>query len=697
MGTSSGTEKLIGALRTYIESNQPGEGRTILSLDATNAFNTASRQGILEGLHETFSELVPFFLQWYGADRDLWFAHKDGMRIIESREGPQQGDALGTTWYAIGLRRPLLRLQERFPDVLIVAFADNIYIGCPEAKVQDIWEAAKVELGVYRQELNPDKCEVWGPTMDPIMRPPTVPAELSFCPEGLLVLGVPFGGYAFKQRSLFALLEKHRPLLAALSTLEDPQSTFLLLRYCCHPRLHHQLRCHDPEAHEVDALAASHDEEIAETARQLLKLPPLTDEQLNQLRLPLSEGGFSLTSTTAIRPAAFVGMGAVVLADVWARHAGAPWMPRGGRQGVQGCEWVRELHRACDTLNHRFPRAAATPGQPQPEPLCLPVRALFTEPCLGLQHKVTREIMAQRYTDLRQRLATPLGHSEVRRAALLESCRGPGALGWLQAVPYNAQLTIAPEVFCLSARLRLGVLDPTYPMPALCHLCHKRSDRYGDHFFKCHYGRERIARHDALTATFYRIFREAKLTGVKKEQLLRGLGIQIQQRHCKQRIDLTATLQDGTPSLFDVTGTHPCHGDKPIDLINLFNRRGGQAIGVAERKKVDRYGAVAKSGGFHFFPLAFETFGRWSKATEDLLHRLAKDVRDAHFRDDETFTGTVVDRWWRLLSVALQRYNYRIVLGKVDPPAERLAASPHPFPADEVWGRGPFHPMGGME
>ncbi len=99
-------------------------------------------------------------------------------------------------------------------------------------------------------------------------------------------------------------------------------------------------------------------------------------------------------------------------------------------------------------------------------------------------------------------------------------------------------------------------------------------------------------------------------------------------------------------------------------------------------------------GGFQFFPLAFETYGRWSKITEDLLHPLAKDVRDAYYKDDShTSTGIVVFRWWCLLLVALQQYNYHIILDKVESPAEKYANKPNPFPADEVWERGPFHPV----
>ena len=366
-------------------------------------------------------------------------------------------------------------------------------------------------------------------------------------------------------------------------------------------------------------------------------------------------------------------------------------MPTGGRAGVEDLPWVRGLQFVADAINRDYP-----PLQGQTEPLVPPLRQLMREPREGLQHRISQRIFRHQYDRLQLRLNTrdviALGMGYSREGACLQSCRGPGASGWLQAFPFTKDLTIEPKIFCAAARLRLGIAFPVAPISASCPGCKQACDVWGDRFLKCGHGKERIGRHDALVATFYRIFKEAKLVGVKKEQLLRTLGIPSPQRDpSKQRIDLLAAFQDGSRALFDVCGTHPCHGDRPFEPKNRSNRRPGTALHAYESRKRGDWDGPAQQGGYKFYPLAFESFGRWSKTTEDLLHLLGKDLREAHFHDDpNTPTGAVVFRWWCLLSVSLQKHNFYALEDKVEPPTE--ANRVRPFPADDIWGRGPFRP-----
>ena len=53
-------------------------------------------------------------------------------------------------------------------------------------------------------------------------------------------------------------------------------------------------------------------------------------------------------------------------------------------------------------------------------------------------------------------------------------------------------------------------------------------------------------------------------------------------------------------------------------------------------------------------------------------------------------TGHIVSSWWCKLSIALKKHNAWLLFAKTNPDKQR--DNTRPFPADEVWGRGPFLP-----
>jgi len=53
-------------------------------------------------------------------------------------------------------------------------------------------------------------------------------------------------------------------------------------------------------------------------------------------------------------------------------------------------------------------------------------------------------------------------------------------------------------------------------------------------------------------------------------------------------------------------------------------------------------------------------------------------------------TGHIVNRWWCMLSIALKRHNAHMLFAKTNP--DKKSDNTRPLPADEVWGRGLFHP-----
>ena len=89
---------------------------------------------------------------------------------------------------------------------------------------------------------------------------------------------------------------------------------------------------------------------------------------------------------------------------------------------------------------------------------------------------------------------------EARQAvARLHSVTGPGASGWLTAVPSSATLHIPPSDFRFACRFRLGLQQPCCLAlgGAECG-CGRAVDVRGYHLLTCGTGPERTLKHDCL-------------------------------------------------------------------------------------------------------------------------------------------------------------------------------------------------------
>jgi len=168
VGLACGSDMLAHAVRLLLEVCP---GLCVLKLDSRNAFNEICRFRMLSELRRHVPELFRWAYRMYGNPAEpgprLLFGLRDGqVRVIWSRQGPQQGDPGGPALFALALHPALHALQARLgQEVYILAFSDDILILVPYGQVKRALLTAKdtlqEECGLT---LQPGKCVVFDPT-----------------------------------------------------------------------------------------------------------------------------------------------------------------------------------------------------------------------------------------------------------------------------------------------------------------------------------------------------------------------------------------------------------------------------------------------------------------------------------------------------------------------------------------------------
>ena len=127
------------------------------------------------------------------------------------------------------------------------------------------------------------------------------------------------------------------------------------------------------------------------------------------------------------------------------------------------------------------------------------------------------------------------------------------------------------------------------------------------------------------------------------------------------RMDMIITSGDYTPTMADVTITHPSHSQSSSSgnhmQAPLFFAQ------AAERKKTAKYGNSARDMNHRFIAMAIETYGSVGGSLASYLKELATRHFQQNFADstiEHTARATLI-RFWRVkISTCLQKANARL-------------------------------------
>ena len=150
-------------------------------------------------VREHFPHLEAMLRLMYGSEADIYLnLDGDEMATIPNRNQPQRC-SLGSFLFCLALQPVINQLQAEFPDLLILAYCDDVMI-CGEASraIKALERYGQLLHTVIQMELRPDKTTIYSPTI-PISAlrrdhglPATIPDE-KIKRDGVRVLGCPVG------------------------------------------------------------------------------------------------------------------------------------------------------------------------------------------------------------------------------------------------------------------------------------------------------------------------------------------------------------------------------------------------------------------------------------------------------------------------------------------------------------------------
>ena len=299
-----------------------------------------------------------------------------------------------------------------------------------------------------------------------------------------------------------------------------------------------------------------------------------------------------------------------------------------------------------------------------------------------MQHHYSRVQDELRYNNL-------LSSSNVVNQDRILSCAGPGASGWLTAIPYCGSLSLSNEEFSTLLLLRLGLPIPICGTSTICS-CGQQFDILGHHALSCCKGGWLQIRHNNLRDVWLDILKQAGFSTQKEiaglfscadEELEEVEATDIvvdtnpqavaaadstintvkKEKRPGRRADIVVhRFVDGPTALFDVTvtGVHPSGSTTSQ----------GHSASSREQSKIRTYGADALRNGYLFEPLAFETFGLVGKQVLYVLEKTSTAAASDSIRRQgcpfPDFMRSFYFHAFQRLSVCLQKWNAQIICRK---------------------------------
>ena len=546
----------------------------VISLDVHNAFNAITRKSLYNTIAgdevrfgtSLFRKAHAFLSLFYGVKGSLRYTAPNGtVHNILSEKGVHQGDIWSPALFAAAVHPVVCSLMEECLDVSALLYADNIFLVGPIRLAASAAAKLRSRLQILGLSLNADESVAYIPKWGGVSVEETAWGELKdittnfplqYSPQGLNVLGIPFGVDNFVHIQLDRKVQSIIRDLPRYDALTDGLMHYQMYRFCVNQQFLHWVRALPFEI--VKRHAKALDDKIMCALTEYWgfeQMPDASDAQLYKgakavVRRPIPAGGFGITSLFDVsRPAFYHGF-ASSLRYVCDSPALCEWLgwSEDFLQNVHPLsltnDFISQFYNTSEWLLQNGCRfAKETDEIPQGDVAVLPTwKQLMAMPVGGgrrnlpPQRIIVRSVMLRIHTDAEDGLSTDQV-TLIQQRRVMQTTADSELKHWmgvpnpksfkLSYNPLGFMLAVAPEapsffrfpkhLFTAWVRWSLGL--PLYPAQdgmanITCSACGKQQGRFGDHDLTCsvaggHDGVWKKA-HDHVLHAVHWCFREAR-------------------------------------------------------------------------------------------------------------------------------------------------------------------------------------------
>ena len=505
VGVPGASEHVGMAIQAYSRAHPHGDW-LCLQVDVKNAFNCVQRPVMLEQCASKCPSAFPW-LQWCYSQPCLLLCQ--GSTLVWSTRGVHQGDTMGPLGFALGLDAAL--------DAAAVATGplswgawyldDGILVGSA-TQIMAAWDALGPSLGACGLEINPAKCNLWGPATTrpdlPCALPDTVPAHHPIrqvpithygAGAGITVLGTPVdapGCMDHTQAKWHQSVDGTLEVLRAMRGLPDGQIRHCILRHCLDAcKVNHLMRTTAMSDAHVAASRLTNALKVAVTDLIGRSLTPVAWAQAT---LPTHLQGLGIrdpaTAWAPARIAAIAGFCAHASSTVGAPPETVTTPPP---------DVASTLYSLASVLGPSHDPTARWVADPK-------------QICSAASPYTTQAWWAEQVTLGRRAALTTAGTARDR--VRLSAQEGAMAGEWLRVIPCHNTRTVIPDREFRSLCcwwlgvpvVSMGDRPLKCPMPA----CREDLDGFGDHLVCCPYNGP-TKRHNALRDAWCGVLRGAAI------------------------------------------------------------------------------------------------------------------------------------------------------------------------------------------
>ena len=307
--------------------------------------------------------------------------------------------------FATGIHQSLVDIQNRRPDVVVLAYLDDVFVLGPGQIVLHAFDDLKASFSKLSLTVADHKCEIFSPISSLSSTP------ISCHSSGTTVLGSLLGPAVYVEETCLRQAKKGDELCRMLQYLDDPQCSLLLLRHCHATRLNHLGRSVPSY---LLRSAIHHDGLTISTFQKVLLIESLSESQRQQATLPINLAGFGLPLLSTICDAAFLSGWSSSLNAISDRYPD---------------EWTTDDILSLPSINSQLGAALST------------FQAHLGSTSAKFQKLLLSEIQIASLSSI---LSSAADNRDLSR---LRSCRGKHAGRWLEAVPTSRMLALKPCEF----------------------------------------------------------------------------------------------------------------------------------------------------------------------------------------------------------------------------------------------------------